>query len=94
MNILLQKTIPYNGKYCTLRSIIIVAELNSDTSFTIVRKDNKQVISVVEIPQSGLVVYEWDNFDDLPQNLTVLELCCKSNNDSNNSKVVALEINM
>lgn len=83
---------PYNGANCSLRSIVIVAEQDTECEYELRAMKSKQVFGDFIIPKGKEVVFEHDSFRNLPSNMCVMELVAKAG--SSHSKVLAVEINM
>jgi hypothetical protein len=102
---LLQKTLFYNcnhtvnSEYTTvvtfsaikLRSIIVIAELDTDCTLQLINLYTNQIIDEVELPKSDILVYEWDNINIDSENFLIpLRIKCKGYN----SKIITIEINI
>jgi hypothetical protein len=78
---------PFDGTKCTLESIVIF--LDNPCSFVLLHDDEE--LSKFKVENPGKQVVSWNNFSNLPIDLTMLELKCRSNSKST---VHSLEINM
>lgn len=87
---------PYNGFDNILESIILCAELYNDCVFRLVRYDTGAVLKEIEFSISGSLIFEINNFNDLPRFFVPLELICWSKNDllGKKSRILSVEINM
>jgi hypothetical protein len=69
--------IPYNGVRYNLESILVYAELNSETEFVL--SDDNNILGERVVPVSGAIVFEMKDFKIVPKDFAVLRLQAKCN---------------
>ena len=86
---------PYNGANFSLKSLVLCLQLANICHFSLVRNDTKAVLAETQVTESGVVIVELNNFENVPTNLTVLELFCVClDKNDDNSQILSVEINM
>ena len=87
-------TIPYDGSMYTLDNCNIVLNLTTGScglSLHDITESANTVVGTLNIDKNGLGVTKWEDFHDLPKNMSVLQLRGLS---SDNARVLSLEFNM
>jgi len=86
--------VPYDGENFRLKSILVSAELDSRCILRLLRSDNELILGELELEGQEKVTRKWDSFASLPEELTTLELVCKTSDENSTSKVLAVEFTM
>lgn len=86
---------PFNGTKYTLNNITLTLSLKNRCMLRLYKPDTKTVLAKVELPESGFLTFEWDEFESVPEVLTSLELQCQTiEMNEHTSEVLSVEVCM